>query len=161
MNTLEKKIDALMRYCTAETAVDAKIVREELWHLMKARQGGQIEVSPEMLIRKVLLDLGVPENLIGHPYLVDAVSLVVHDTSLLRNVVKGLYPMVGEKNSTTPSRAERAIRHAIEVGWDRCEFSTMQEYFGGTVSPSKGKPTNSEYIARVASIVRQRMKEMP
>lgn len=120
-----------------------------------------MEASPEMLIRKVLLDLGVPENLIGHPYLVDAVSLVVHDTSLLRNVVKGLYPMVGEKNSTTPGRAERAIRHAIEVGWDRCEFSTMQEYFGGTVSPSKGKPTNSEYIARVASIVRQRMKEMP
>ena len=160
MNTLEKKIDALMRYCTAESALDAKIVREELCQLMKSQQGGQIEADPDILVRKALLELGVPEHLIGYPYLVDAVSMVVQDTSLLRKVTKGLYPMVGTKNGVTPSRTERAIRHAIEVSTDRVDMDIAKEYFGNTISPSKGKPTNSEFIARVANIVRQRMAEM-
>lgn len=161
MSNLEMKIDALMRYCTAESVTDAYAVRDELRQLMKSHQGGQIEANTETIVRKVLLELGVPEHLIGYPYLVDAVSMVVRDSSLLRNITKGLYPMVGKKNGTTPSRAERAIRHAIETGWDRCDMDTATHYFGSTISPSKGKPANSEYIARVANVVRQRAKEMP
>lgn len=161
MNTLEKKIDALMRYCTAESVTDAYAVQDELRQLMKPSQGGRTETKPEVHVRKALLELGVPEHLIGHPYLVDAVTMVVRDSSLLEKITKGLYPMVAEKNCTTPSRAERAIRHAIETGWDRCDMDTAACCFGNTISPSKGKPTNSEFIARVANVVRQRMKEMP
>ena len=79
----------------------------------------------------------------------------VRDTNAITKV---LYPQVAKTFGTTPSRVERAIRHAIEVAWNRGDLDVLDKYFGNTVSASKGKPTNSEFIARVANIVRQRMK---
>jgi two-component system response regulator (stage 0 sporulation protein A) len=103
----------------------------------------------------VLLDIGVPEGLIGHRYLVRAICLVVQEPELLNLITKRLYPDIAKEFNSTGARVERGIRHAIEVAVERCDMDTFIRYFGNTVSPSKGKPTNGEFIARISNVVRQ------
>lgn len=95
-------------------------------------------------------ELGVPAHIKGYQYLREAIMIAVDDMDVINAVTKVLYPEVAKRFSTTPSRVERAIRHAIEVAWDRGDLETLQKYFGYTVSNSKGKPTNSEFIAMIA-----------
>ena len=106
-------------------------------------------------IGKALRELGVPEHLNGYGHLVDAVELAVRDPSLIRKMTTVLYPTVAEKGSATSQSTERAIRHAIERAWLRCDPDAQLSYFGNTIDPEKGKPTNSEFIARVSNAVRQ------
>ena len=103
----------------------------------------------------MLLDIGVPEHIKGHRYLVRAIRLAVQDPELVEAITKGLYPAVAQAFNATPSRVERAIRHAIEIALNRCDLDTLNRYFGNTMSPSKGKPTNGEFIARISNAVRQ------
>ena len=84
--------------------------------------------------------------------------LTVSSPELIDRITGKLYPAVAQKFNTTPSRVERAIRHAIECAWARCDLGVISEYFGNTVSPTRCKPTNSEFIARLANIIRQKMK---
>ncbi len=156
MSNLEKQVAVLMRLCIAEKETDRRRAREELRSLLKAPvvMGG----DPEDLVREVLLELGAPDHLAGHPYLVQGILLVLEDRNYMANVMSGLYPRLAEMFDSTPSRIERSIRHVIEVAWSRGDLDVLNQYFGNTVSASKGKPTNSEFIARVANIVRQRMK---
>ena len=79
----------------------------------------------------------------------------MQDPDTLEAITKVLYPAVANLHQSTPSRSERAIRHAIETAWDRCDYAVLQHYFGNTVDPNKGKPTNSEFIARIAGIIRR------
>ena len=120
-------------------------------------QWGQ-NYPPEDMIRQVLLEVGAPDHLAGHPYVVQGVLLVLENWEYMNNVMSGLYPRLAELFDSTPSRIERSIRHVIEVAWSRGDLDVLERYFGNTVSASKGKPTNSEFMARVANIVRQRMK---
>ena len=99
------------------------------------------------MIERMLRRLGVPAHLNGYDYLVDAVSLMYEDETYKSAMTKRLYPDVAKKNKTTPSRVERAIRHAIEVGIPRADKEYLEEVFSFSYSESKGKPTNSEYIA--------------
>jgi len=92
----------------------------------------------------------VPAHIKGYQYLREAIMIAVDDMDVINAVTKVLYPEVAKRFSTTPSRVERAIRHAIEVAWDRGDLETLQKYFGYTVSNAKGKPTNSEFIAMIA-----------
>ena len=101
-------------------------------------------------VTEVLHDLGVPASLKGYNYLREAILYAVHDKTVIDGVTKILYPHVARVCNTTPSRVERAIRHAIEAAWDRGDLDTLQKYFGYTVSPIKGKPTNSEFIALIS-----------
>jgi two-component system response regulator (stage 0 sporulation protein A) len=103
----------------------------------------------------VLLDLGVPEHIKGHRYLVHAICLVVQKPELLEQITKELYPAVAQAFDATPGRVERAIRHAIELALERCDLDTFSRYFGNTVSPDRGKPMNREFIARISNVVRQ------
>lgn len=105
-----------------------------------------------------MLDLAIPSHIKGHPYTIRAIELVVHDPDLIHEVTGGIYPTIAKEFGTTASRVERAIRHAIEVGWSRADLDVQMQYFGNTVSPSKGKPTNSEFIAQVAGIIRRKIK---
>ena len=105
-------------------------------------------------ITKMLHELGIPAHIKGYQYLRDAISMVVRDREMMEAVTKILYPEIAKRNGTTASRVERAIRHAIEVAWDRGDLDTLQKYFGFTVSNSKGKPTNSEFIAMIADKLR-------
>lgn len=94
----------------------------------------------------------------GYQYLREAIILTINDMDAINAVTKVLYPEVAKKFSTTPSRVERAIRHAIEVAWDRGDIETLQNYFGYTVSGVKGKPTNSEFISMIADRLRLQMR---
>ena len=114
--------------------------------------------NPEQLARNVLLDIGVPEHLKGYDRLVSAICAAVDKPGLINAITKELYPMVAKKHQDTKSRIERSIRHCIEVAWNRGDLDTLQHYFGNTVDSCKGRPTNSEFIARVANAVRQYAK---
>lgn len=101
-------------------------------------------------VTAVIHEIGVPAHIKGYQYLREAIMIAVNDMEVINAVTKVLYPAVAKRYGTTPSRVERAIRHAIEVAWDRGDLETLQKYFGYTVSNTKGKPTNSEFIAMIA-----------
>jgi len=106
--------------------------------------------SLKNLVTEVIHEIGVPAHIKGYQYLREAIIIAVGDMDVINAVTKVLYPAVAKRFETTPSRVERAIRHAIEVAWDRGDLETLQKYFGYTVSNTKGKPTNSEFIAMIA-----------
>lgn len=109
-------------------------------------------------VTKIIHQMGVPAHIKGYQYLRDAIMLVIDDVSLLGAVTKELYPMIAEKYHTTPSRVERAIRHAIELAWDRGNVDMMNRFFGYTINVERGKPTNSEFIAMIADKLRIQAK---
>ena len=106
--------------------------------------------SLKTVVTSVIHEIGVPAHIKGYQYLREAIMITVRDMDVINAVTKILYPEVAKRFATTPSRVERAIRHAIEVAWDRGDLETLQKYFGYTVSNAKGKPTNSEFIAMIA-----------
>lgn len=108
----------------------------------------------EARITNIIHEIGIPAHIKGYQYLREAISMVIEDIGLLGAVTKELYPNIAKKYNTTPSRVERAIRHAIEVGWSRGKIDTINNIFGYTVHTDKGKPTNSEFIAMVADKLR-------
>ena len=105
-------------------------------------------------ITDIIHQLGVPAHIKGYHYLRSAIVSAYHDPALLDSVTKQLYPQVASQYSTTPSRVERAIRHAIEIAWDRGNLDTLNAFFGYTVNTCKGKPTNSEFIALITDKLR-------
>ncbi|WP_298199455.1 sporulation transcription factor Spo0A [Desulfosporosinus sp.] len=108
----------------------------------------------EVEVTRMIHQMGVPAHVKGYQYLRDAIVNVVSDVSLLGAVTKELYPMIAVKYQTTPSRVERAIRHAIELAWDRGNVDFMNRFFGYTINVDRGKPTNSEFVAMVADKLR-------
>ncbi|MDD6042368.1 MAG: sporulation transcription factor Spo0A [Eubacteriaceae bacterium] len=118
------------------------------------------EKDLEIEITNLIHEIGVPAHIKGYQYIRDAITIVVEDRDILSAVTKELYPMVAKKNNTTPSRVERAIRHAIEVAWNRGKIETIDALFGYTVKNDKGKPTNSEFIAIIADKLRLERKAM-
>ena len=107
-------------------------------------------VALEKSVTAIIHEIGVPAHIKGYQYLREAIIIAVGDMEVINAVTKVLYPEVAKRFATTPSRVERAIRHAIEVAWDRGDLETLQKYFGYTVNSAKGKPTNSEFIAMIA-----------
>ena len=104
----------------------------------------------EAVVTEIIHEIGIPAHIKGYQYLREAIIITINDMDAINAVTKVLYPDVARKFGTTPSRVERAIRHAIEVAWDRGDIEVLQRYFGYTVSGLKGKPTNSEFIAMIA-----------
>ncbi len=110
----------------------------------------RFEPDLESVVTEIIHEIGIPAHIKGYQYLREAIILTVRDMDIINAVTKVLYPEVAKRFGTTPSRVERAIRHAIEVAWDRGDVETLQRFFGYTVSGIKGKPTNSEFIAMIA-----------
>ena len=108
------------------------------------------EENLEALVTNIIHEVGVPAHIKGYQYLREAIIMVVSNIDMINQITKQLYPEIAEKYRTTPSRVERAIRHAIEVAWGRGQQDVVERIFGYTVSASKGKPTNSEFIAMTA-----------
>lgn len=119
-----------------------------------------MEQNLETDITQMLHEIGIPAHIKGYQYLRDAIIISVEDQEMLTSVTKILYPSIAKKHQTTPSRVERAIRHAIEVAWSRGKMDTINDLFGYTVSTGKGKPTNSEFIALIADKIRLDYKRM-
>ena len=112
----------------------------------------------EALVTNIIHEIGVPAHIKGYQYLREAIMMVVQDIDIINQITKQLYPEIAEKYRTTPSRVERAIRHAIEVAWARGKNDAVESIFGYTVSAAKGKPTNSEFIAMIADKLRLELK---
>ena len=108
----------------------------------------------EAQVTKIIHQIGVPAHIKGYQYLRSAILMAIDDEEIINSVTKVLYPSVAKKYQTTTSRVERAIRHAIEVAWDRGDVDTLNSYFGYTIQNSRGKPTNSEFIAMIADNLR-------
>ena len=114
--------------------------------------------SIENMVTGIIHEIGVPAHIKGYQYLREAIIIAVNDMDVINAITKVLYPQVAKTFQTTPSRVERAIRHAIEVAWDRGDLDTLQRFFGYTVSNTKGKPTNSEFIALIADKLQLQLK---
>ena len=112
----------------------------------------------EAQVTKIIHQIGVPAHIKGYQYLRTAILMTIDDNDIINSVTKILYPSVAKKYQTTTSRVERAIRHAIEVAWDRGDVDTLNSYFGYTIQNTRGKPTNSEFIAMIADNLRLKYK---
>lgn len=108
----------------------------------------------EQDVTNMIHEIGVPAHIKGYQYLREAIMMSVNDTEMLSSITKILYPTIAKKFQTTPSRVERAIRHAIEVAWSRGKMETLDAMFGYTINNGKGKPTNSEFVALIADKIR-------
>lgn len=109
-------------------------------------------------VTEIIHEVGVPAHIKGYQYLREAIIMCVNNMDMLNSITKILYPGIAKKFQTTPSRVERAIRHAIEVAWSRGKMDTLDDLFGYTISNGKGKPTNSEFIALITDRIRLQMK---
>jgi len=136
-------------------------------HLEELRGGENLRQFPtrrgstqsiEAMVTSIIHEIGVPAHIKGYQYLREAIMIAVADMDVINAITKVLYPQVAKTFQTTPSRVERAIRHAIEVAWDRGDLDTLQRFFGYTVSNTKGKPTNSEFIALIADKLQLQLK---
>lgn len=116
------------------------------------------EYDLELIVSDIMRQIGVPAHIKGYQYLRSAIILSVNSPDMMNSVTKVLYPTVAKMYKTTASRVERAIRHAIEVAWDRGDVDVLSSYFGYTVQNSRGKPTNSEFVAMISDKLRLRMK---
>ena len=150
-----------VRYFMAKPC-SLRAVVERLGEILGAEEAKQkpkrAEVNIEALVTSVIHEIGVPAHIKGYQFLRDAITLVVTKPEFLNAVTKELYPTVAAMNNTTPSRVERAIRHAIELAWNRGRIETLESLFGYTIKNDKGKPTNSEFIAIIADKLRLERK---
>lgn len=146
--------------------------KKELMPVKEKLKGAEMKMQENgMVVKKVTKDLekdvtdmiheiGVPAHIKGYQYLREAIMMSVEDNSMLSSITKVLYPTIAKRFQTTPSRVERAIRHAIEVAWSRGKMETLDGLFGYTVNTGKGKPTNSEFIALIADRIRLQYRDL-
>ena len=151
---IEQKVNAIMRYIVADSQEEKDKIMEEIREMIEPVAKENIED----VISEILVELGMPSHILGYQYSVYAIKIAVENPDIINAITGGLYPTVAEHYGTTASSAERAIRHGIECAWDRGDLDVIEKYFGNTISSVKGRPTNSEFIARVANIVRRRMR---
>ena len=144
------ELDAVAERIHEMTAIDGQL-----------RQNAQRrqEVNIEAMVTSIIHEIGVPAHIKGYQFLRDAILLAVSDHDYINAVTKRLYPEIAKRNATTASRVERAIRHAIEVAWDRGDVDTLNSYFGYTIHNLRGKPTNSEFIAMISDKIRLDKKQ--
>ncbi len=155
-------------YCMLKPCKPEAVVESARLILTQAQPVAETTLHPafgtrrslESVVTAIIHEIGVPAHIKGYQYLREAIVMTVEDMDVINAVTKVLYPEVAKRFGTTASRVERAIRHAIEVAWDRGDLETLQKYFGYTVSNAKGKPTNSEFIAMIADRLQLQRKEM-
>ena len=147
----------MLKPCDLSTLVERLEEIRESGHRKLPTSRGEKE-NIESLVTGIIHEIGVPAHIKGYQYLREAIIIAVNDMDVINAITKVLYPQVAKTFQTTPSRVERAIRHAIEVAWDRGDLDTLQRFFGYTVSNTKGKPTNSEFIALIADKLQLQLK---
>ena len=150
---------SLGAYIFLPKPVSESSLMEHMRRTVKPPQEREPSPQLEAMVTAIIHEIGVPAHIKGYQYLREAIIITVGDMEVINAVTKVLYPEVAKRFSTTPSRVERAIRHAIEVAWDRGDLETLQKYFGYTVNSAKGKPTNSEFIAMIADRLQLKLKK--
>lgn len=127
-------------------------------HLIAEAEAEYMPRNLENDVTNIIHEIGVPAHIKGYQYLRDAIIMAIENREVINSITKVLYPTIAKMNETTPSRVERAIRHAIEVAWSRGKMDTINELFGYTINTGKGKPTNSEFIALISDKMRLEYK---
>ncbi|MCI9246631.1 MAG: sporulation transcription factor Spo0A [Clostridia bacterium] len=157
INVLVKRMKELKNYQPAQFKnFITREIKNQYIDIAPERKKDQENL--EALVTNVIHEVGVPAHIKGYQYLREAIMMVIRDTEVINQITKQLYPEIAGKYHTTPSRVERAIRHAIEVAWGRGQADTVENIFGYTVSANRGKPTNSEFIAMIADKLRLELK---
>ena len=163
-NLFEECCEAGAAYCMLKP-VDFNALADRIKRLADktrrrggAKVPGREEGDLEAQVTKIIHQIGVPAHIKGYQYLRTGIIMAINDTEVINSVTKVLYPTVAKQYGTTSSRVERAIRHAIEVAWDRGDLDVLNSFFGYTVQNSRGKPTNSEFIAMIADNLRLKNK---
>lgn len=167
---MEEEIVRCGAYCMVKP-IDMQYMKECIYGMLKAKNAvtpaGFRKASPnsgaatlEMLVTDVIFSVGVPAHIKGYAYLRKAIMLAIANPDMINSVTKTLYPEVAKAFGTTSSRVERAIRHAIEVAWDRGDVEVLDSYFGYTINTGRGKPTNSEFVAMIADRLRLKNKDL-
>lgn len=154
---IDQKVNAIMRYIVAESDEEKKKTKEEIKFMVNHVAQEMQTANVEDVVSEILVELGMPSHIKGYRYSVYAIKLAVEVPDIIDAITGKLYPAVADHYGTTATRAERAIRHAIECAWDRADIEVIKKYFGNTISITNGKPTNSEFIARMANIVKRKM----
>lgn len=157
IEVLIKRIEELKNYQIPENNTNF-IVKEQKSNYIEISDQEKKEENLEALVTNIIHEVGVPAHIKGYQYLREAIMMVVEDIDMINQITKQLYPEIAHKFKTTSSRVERAIRHAIEVAWGRGQQEAVENIFGYTISASKGKPTNSEFIAMIADKLRLELK---
>lgn len=147
----------MMKPCQVSSVADRIQMLSSGLHGVQKVTNKRLDLEAE--VSDIIHEIGVPAHVKGYKYLREAITMAVIDMDVISAVTKVLYPEVAQTFHTTPSRVERAIRHAIELAWQRGDLDTLQKYFGFTVSNSKGKPTNSEFIAMISDRLRLRYRQ--
>ncbi len=167
-STLERELTSAGAAYYFLRPVEAEIVVERIieitenrkkvqWTTMTHRQG-KPQADLQVLVTEIIHQIGVPAHIKGYHYLRDSIIFAIEQPEIINSVTKQLYPDVAKKNHTTPSRVERAIRHALEVAWDRGDVDILTSYFGYTIHNGRGKPTNSEFIAMISDKLRLKLR---
>lgn len=152
---LTRPVDPEMVYSVLCSTGNDRVISKLFPNFELHKRNSTVDVSElEMMVTDIIHQIGVPAHIKGYQYLRYAIVTAVVEPEIINAVTKQLYPRVAEKYLTTPSRVERAIRHAIEVAWDRGDIEILNSYFGYTIHNSRGKPTNSEFVAMIADKLR-------
>ena len=159
MTVLEKKIDALMRYASADSDYDKEKIRMEIRQLLCETDPVFIYSDKERAVRKILLDLNAPDHMIGYCYTTDAILLVIQDEFYLHNLKWGIYAPIAQKNNTSITAVDHGISNLIEGIFYRTEFDKLNSYFKGIITDEKDRPTNGQFIARLANIIKYELRE--
>ncbi len=142
---------------TIKTLCDTSPIQSPSFSIIEENKRGD-KIDVETRVTEMIHEIGIPAHIKGYQYLRNAIMLVIENLDIINSITKKLYPTVAENFNTTSSRVERAIRHAIEVAWDRGDTEVLNSIFGYTIATSKGKPTNSEFIAMIADRLRLQIK---
>ena len=138
--------------------ISRETAQSKIQYIEISKDKVNVEDNLEALVTNIIHEVGVPAHIKGYQYLREAIIMVINDIDVINQITKSLYPQIANKFDTTPSRVERAIRHAIEVAWGRGQQEVVENIFGYTISAAKGKPTNSEFIAMIADKLRLELK---
>ena len=138
--------------------ISRETAQSKIQYIEISKDKVNVEDNLEALVTNIIHEVGVPAHIKGYQYLREAIIMVINDIDVINQITKSLYPQIANKFETTPSRVERAIRHAIEVAWGRGQQEVVENIFGYTISAAKGKPTNSEFIAMIADKLRLELK---
>ena len=157
MDVLMKRIRELVNTPVSKQ-INKSISKEAINNYVPINNQASKEEILEIKVTNIIHEIGVPAHIKGYQYLRDGIMMVVNNIEVINQITKQLYPDLAKKYKTTPSRVERAIRHAIEVAWNRGQIETVESIFGYTVNSNKGKPTNSEFIAMIADKLRLDLK---
>ena len=144
----------MLKPCTPRAIAERMNEIRESMGQRKAPAARSREANVEAMVTSIIHEIGVPAHIKGYQFLRDAILLTISDHGYINAVTKRLYPEIAKRNMTTASRVERAIRHAIEVAWDRGDVDTLNSYFGYTIHNLRGKPTNSEFIPMISDKIR-------